>query len=472
MTDDGLPPDWLEPALHYAGEWIDFQVRQARVPGCAFAAARGGVILAERCFGVADLTTGEALTSAHRFRVASHSKTFTAAGIMLLHEAGRLHLDDPVARHVSGLEPDFGAVTLGQLLSHGGGLMRDGTDAGQWQDRRAFLDGDALRAQLGLPLVIDPNSRFKYSNLGFGLLGLAIEAITGERYADWIARNVVAPSALAATTPDVPPDGIAMARGHGGTLPFGERFSIPGRNPTHALAAATGFTSTAADLARFIGSLDPAARSSVLGPASRREMVRRHWRVPHCDGDRHYGLGTMAGTAGGHAHFGHGGAFQGFISRTACVPDWGVTVSILTNAVDGPANAWLEGVLEILGVFAARGAPSPATAGWAGRWWSLWGAVDTVPVGDRVLVAAPALSLPFTDASEIETTAPDAGRIALASGMASHGEPVRLVRPGPGVSERLHLGGTDLLPEAALKAELAQRYGRPARGTDPGTTGA
>src|SRR3546814_13420854 len=69
-------------------------------PGCVIAIARRGRVVLERAFGVADLATGEPLTPRHRFRVASHSKTFTATGILRLREAGRLRLDDPAGDHV------------------------------------------------------------------------------------------------------------------------------------------------------------------------------------------------------------------------------------------------------------------------------------------------------------------------------------------------------------------------------------
>lgn len=454
-------PDWLEPALRTIESWIGFQVRTSRLPGCTLAVARGGRLVAEASFGVADLGTGTVLTPADRFRVASHSKTFTAAGIMLLREAGLLHLDDPVGLHVADLSPAVGAITIAQLLSHTGGLLRDGTDASHWLDRRPFFDESALRAELGEQLVVDANSRFKYSNLGFGLLGLVVRSLTGESFQAWITANVITPAGLSFTSADSPSDDVPLASGHGSALHFGEAFVIPGRNATRALAAATGFTSTAGDLARFFGSLDPAAEVSLLNAASRREMVRRQWRVPHSTGEVHYGLGTVSGTTAGHDHFGHSGGFQGFISRTASVPDWGLTLSITTNAIDGLANAWVEGAIGILHLFATYGAPAATLADWTGRWWTIWGPVDLVPMGDRVRVALPALLSPLADASEIAVTGPDIGHIALANGFASHGEAVRLLRGPDGAIERLRLGGSDLLPETALRAEISHRYGAP-----------
>lgn len=311
--------EWLSEAARYAEHWLDYQVRSTEQPGCVLAIAHEDALVAERAFGVADQVTGLALTPQYRFRVASHSKTFAAAAIMKLHEAGRLHLDDPVGLHVGGLSAEVGAVTIGQLLSHTAGLMRDGVRAVHWQDRQPFFDAAELRSALAEPLTLPPNTRQKYSNLGFGLIGLVIEAITGEAFGTWTAREIVASSGLEATTPDMPlPADALLATGHSARLPVGRRFAIPGRNETHALASATGFVSTAGDLARFVGSLDPGAARSVLSPASRREMTRRHWRIPDDSIGRCYGLGTISGTLEGHDWFGHSGAFQGFIARPAC----------------------------------------------------------------------------------------------------------------------------------------------------------
>ena len=260
---------WLENAIRYTDEWIDFQMRLTRQPGCVLAFSRKGRLLFEKAYGQADIARRERMTPRHRFRVASHSKSFTATAILRLKEEARLRLDDPVGSHVEGLHPSVARVTLGQLLSHGAGVVRDGTDAGQWIDERPFAVEAELRSALTAPLVIPPDSRMKYSNHGFGLLGLVIEAVTGESYSAWITRNIIRPSGLKETTPDTPfARGTPVARGHSGELPLGERVVIPADNPTHALAPATGFVSTASDLVRFFASLDPDADRSVLTPAS------------------------------------------------------------------------------------------------------------------------------------------------------------------------------------------------------------
>jgi D-alanyl-D-alanine carboxypeptidase len=450
---------WLGAALDYIPRFLEHQLRLHEQPGCVVAVAHHGKLVLEHALGHADLVRGEALTPRHRFRVASHSKSFTAAGVMKLREEELLRLDDAVGDFVPGLRPKVAAATIGQLLSHTAGLVRDGADSGQWQDRRPFLDDAALRADLAAGPVIEANTRLKYSNHGYGLVGLAIEAITGEKYDDWIAREIVAASGLRETTPDAPiARGTKFAHGHSARLPLGRRVVIPGTNPTNALAAATGFVSTAGDLARFFASLAPEAKKSVLTPASRREMWRRQWRDAYAAAPRWYGLGTICGDLDDWAWCGHTGGFQGTLSRTACVLAQGLTVSVLTNAADGTAGVWVDGVLQILRAYAQGGAPSRRAAAWSGRWWGLWGAVDLLPMAAKVLVANPALANPVQNASEIELDTTTQGRITLASSFDRHGEAARLELDKRGRTKALWLGGMAFGSEAAVVRELKAKY--------------
>jgi CubicO group peptidase (beta-lactamase class C family) len=454
--------------MSYIRSWIEFQLRASQRPGCIVAIAHRGKVVAEYAFGHANLAIGEKLTPRHRFRIASHSKSFTAAGIMKLREQGKLRLDDSVGQYVRGLHPQVAAATIAQVLSHGAGLTRDGADAGQFADRRPYLGPKELTAELRLPLAIEPNTRLKYSNHGYGLIGLVIEAITAEPYRGWIEREIVEAAGLRETKPDMPlAKGVPFARGHTAPLPMDRRLVIPGDNLTHAIAPAAGFVSTAADVARFFAQLAPKAKRSVLSVGSRREMIRKHWRNPDASLEGYYGLGIMSGTAAGWDWFGHSGGFQGYISQTCVIPACDLTITILTNSADGWAGFWLVGAMQILRAFASRGAPKRRVRDWTGRWWSLWGAVDLVPIGNLVVVANPHLLNPFMDASEIEVTGRDTGRISLATGYASHGQAVRRIRNKSGRVTDIWLAGGNLKPEKILAAEMARRYGsrkhRPAR---------
>jgi CubicO group peptidase (beta-lactamase class C family) len=130
-------------------------------PGYVIAIAHRDQIVLERSFGHADLAKGTLPTARHRFRVASHSKSFTAAGILKLREAGNLKLDDPVGQYVPDLNCFVAQTTIAQLLSHSAGISRDGKDSGQFADRRPVLKKDELLADLKAPPIIVPNTRFK-----------------------------------------------------------------------------------------------------------------------------------------------------------------------------------------------------------------------------------------------------------------------------------------------------------------------
>ena len=464
---DCLVEPWLGAALGYINDWLAFQVAVSEQPGCILAIAHRGEIVLEAAYGHANLDTGEKLTPRHRLRIASHTKAFTAAGVMRLREQKRLKLDDAVGQYVKDLHPEVAAATITQLLSHTAGLIRDGKDSGQFTDGRSYLDKHELLAELRLPPAIDPNSRFKYSNHGYGLLGLVIESITGEPYPAWLQREIVTPLGLRETAPDVTllGKGVPFARGHSRVVPIGRRVVIPGDNPTKAIMPAAGLVATAADTVRFFAQLAPNAKKSLLSVASRREMVRRQWRVPQDVEEAYYGLALMSGTTAGFDWFGHGGGFQGYISRTSVVPSREIAITVLTNAIDGWAPGWVNGVKFILQAFASHGAPSRKTRDWTGRWWTLWGAVDLVPFGAQVMVANPVLINPFLDAARIEVTGRDKGRITQATGYASYGEAVRRVRGKSGVNE-IWLAGARIRPERVVRAEMERKYPKGRRRKD------
>lgn len=452
---------WFDAATEYAATWLEYQVRHSDLPGLQFAIGMGGRDIVEGAFGKPALSAKDELTSRHLLRVASHSKTFTAAGILKLVDAGRLRLDDPSSAHIAGLHPEIGQATIRQLLTHSGGTTRDGLDAGQWQIRRPFLNEPELRSALAAPPVVPANTRFKYSNHGYGLLGLIIAKITGESYGSWMQREIVQAAGLSRTYVDAPFDEQApLARGASHRLIGQGRHEIDTSIPTNALAAATGFASTAGDLVRFFRQLSPEAENGWLSIAARREMTRRHWLVPDMSVERHYGLGTMHGNTSGWAWFGHSGVFPGCLSHTAVVPGADVAVSAIVNGVETQPALLVDGVLAILRAIREGGSASPATASWRGRWWTPWAAFDFVPLENKVLVLAPAQANPLIDCLELGEVSETSARIVRAGGFANFGEYARLIKDTSGKPKELWLGGTKLLSENDISREIGERFAK------------
>ncbi|MGY3074244.1 CubicO group peptidase (beta-lactamase class C family) [Bradyrhizobium sp. LM6.10] len=221
---------WLRSAIDYIGSWIEFQQTTFQQPGVMVAFVHRGEVVAEHAFGLANLDSGEKITPRHRFRIASHSKSFTSAGIMKLREQHKLRLDDPIGQYVVGLHPRVAETTIAQVLSHSAGLTRDGADSSQFIDNRPYLNARELAAELKLPTAIEPGTRFKYSNHGFGLIGLLIEAVTNEPYPVWIKREIIEAAGLRETEPDAPlPKSAAFARGHTRKLPIRRAMCNPRR---------------------------------------------------------------------------------------------------------------------------------------------------------------------------------------------------------------------------------------------------
>src|SRR5690606_9640825 len=120
-------------ALEYADRWLAYRRWRLRIPGVQVAVRVGGTLVLDAAHGAADETTGEALTTRHRFRIASHSKSLAALTAMRLVEAGLVRLDDEVQQHVPARHgTDAGALLVRELLSHGGGAVRDGDEVAFW----------------------------------------------------------------------------------------------------------------------------------------------------------------------------------------------------------------------------------------------------------------------------------------------------------------------------------------------------
>jgi D-alanyl-D-alanine carboxypeptidase len=139
------------------------------------------------------------------------------------------------------------------------------------------------------------------------------------------------------------------------------------------------------------------------------------------------------------------------LTRTVVLPEQDITISVLTNTLDGFANSWLESVIHILKTIHDLGAPSAATAEGHGRWRSLFGPRDLVPGDDKILVATPSRASPFFDASELEPTGPDTAVVAKAQAFGDLGEVCRLISDPAGVIVRVQIGGKHMVTKSALE---------------------
>ena len=354
----GIDRSAVEDVARILPEWLETVRHLRRQSGFQVAVWHDGELVAEVAVGAADEPAGIPLRTSHRLRIASHSKMLTAFTVMRLKEQGRLRLDDTVGDHVAELaESPVADRTLRDLLSHGAGLTRDSDDSRWWRlgipfaDRARLLEiarSGAVRTAPGLHL--------QYSNIGYGLLGLVIEEITGTGFAEAVAELVLDPVGVPGIGPDLPdaPPGPEQADGfaHGHTsLLHGPRRVVE-QIGTGALAAATGFWASAGAIASVAGKVLTAGE--LLEAASLREMRRRVWTLH--DGGQ-YGLGLQEGRLHGFTVIGHSGGFPTGLSRTWAAPADRLVVSVIGTAVDAPSSEIALGILGLLSLAAGRPAP-------------------------------------------------------------------------------------------------------------------
>ena len=272
--------DLLREALAYVDAWLDYRVWKLRTPGAQVAVWFDGALQFSKAYGVANIDTREPLTTAHLFRIASHSKTFTATAIMQLVEAGKLRLDDTAGSWLPALAEagsPLADATVRHLLAHSAGVRRDGVDATYWALNRPFPDEAAL---LELALregdVRQPDATFKYTNIGYSLLGLIVGKAAGSTYAEYVQTAIIGKLGLRNTGPELDEARRSdYAGGHSGLGSWTERQVIP-HVDTRAMAAATGFYSTAEEMVRF-ASAHFFGDDRLLSDRSKNEMQRPVW---------------------------------------------------------------------------------------------------------------------------------------------------------------------------------------------------
>ncbi|MGY2067431.1 serine hydrolase [Blastococcus sp. SYSU DS0619] len=458
-------------AAGYLRSWLEAQVRHRRVPGVQVAVRHGGEQLLSAAIGSADVSTGAPLTPGHLFRIASHSKTFTATAVLQLVEAGRMRLDDPIGRYVPELDragSPVARVTVRELLGHQAGVTRDGADADFWQLERPFPDrAGVVEEALRAGPVHRRNEHFKYSNVGYALVGLAIEAVTGASYADVVRTRIIEPLGLTRTGADHDAARAGeFVSGHTGLL-LGEDAREPiGPVDTRAMAAATGFYSTAEELSLY-GAAHVLGDERLLTDDSKRLMQRLESVVTAYGTEvGRYGVGLVLTTVGERHLVGHSGGFPGQITVTFVDPCDGLVVSVLTNAIDGPAEELATGLVTLIDVAlhpraevptAPPGTPPLET--FTGRFANLWGVLDVAELGGRLVLVRPTLAAPLPGVEELEVVDANTLRVAAQPSFGPAGELVPLERDANGRVVSLRLGGVTSRPVEEFRRRRAAMTG-------------
>jgi len=457
-----LTRDSVTDAARYFDSWLGFRQRALRLPGVQAAVWFEDDLVLSVAHGSADVEAGVALTTEHLFRIASHSKTFTATAILQLAERERLRLDDRVGSWLPWLSPESGlaTITLRELLAHGGGVVRDGHDGDFWQLAQPFPDELQLRDMCGDGAAIRPaNERFKYSNVGYALLGLVVEAASGAPYNAYVSTEIVQRLALQHTSPELDAARVdEYATGYT-SLAYADRRVPVEHVDTRAMSPATGFTSTAEDVCRY-ASAHFLGDTRLLGDASKRLMQREEWKVE--GDDRHYGLGLAVSRIDDRRMVGHGGAYPGHATRTLFDPEARFAVSVFTNAIDGAAQELATAAVRLAELAAAAQTPPTRAEAdlqhFTGRFANLWGVMDVVDLGGRLLALDPTQADPAEDITELAVEDRATLRIVKSNGYGSFGERLRYTFASDGaVTSVRGNGAMTSYPLDAYAAAVADR---------------
>ncbi|HEX6083355.1 MAG TPA: serine hydrolase domain-containing protein [Thermoanaerobaculia bacterium] len=307
---------------------VKTEILEKGVPSASVAVMRDGRMLLERGWGMADPEKKLAASSTTIYPAGSVAKQFTAALLLKQVDRGRLSLTDPIGRHLAGLPPEAGAVTIEQLLNHTSGLQRSAI-----VPARRF---EALTRETLLEMAVSdkpaapPGTRFEYSNAGYTILGLLVEKLYGKPYGAALHDEIAAPLGLKTVTKcGEPRPDRAAGHSRGGD---GKLAPPPGVHHSQVIGAGD-VCATAGDLVRWTHALHS---GRVLSEASYQAMTTPRGAAVADN----YGFGLyVRPSQWGQKAMVHGGqALTGHVAELHWYPEARLAVALLYNALPRVPN--------------------------------------------------------------------------------------------------------------------------------------
>jgi D-alanyl-D-alanine carboxypeptidase len=431
--------------------WLDGQIEYRGLPGIVVGVTSGDELIWSKGFGHADLKAKRPMTPETKFRMASHSKLFTATSIMQLREQGKVRLDDPVSKHLSWfrLKPageDDGPITIEQLLTHSSGLQRE---AGAHWVTGEFPTAEEVRTIVTTDrqAAFAPSVRWKYSNLAYTIAGMVVEEASGQKWADYVQANIFTPLAMTSSSVDKDVEGLAV--GYGPRRPGEAERQAFAFTDARGMAAATGITSTVGDMAKFVAAqfrTGPRGGNRILSSGSLREMHRvrsmeNNWLTGN-------GIGFGGRRQNNRVWLGHGGGYPGYTTQTLFNLDTRVGVIVLTNAGDASPldiatqliNTVGEAVIKASAEKPKQVAWDPSWARFAGRYRGPRGGgmTEVVLLNNKLATINP-WGTNLDNVTHLEPIGDGRFRVVAPSGGGPVGEIVRFVEQNGKVT-RLYFG--------------------------------
>ncbi|HEX3577127.1 MAG TPA: serine hydrolase domain-containing protein [Thermoanaerobaculia bacterium] len=401
-------------------------IRSGPAAGASIAVVKGGRTIIASGYGFANVELEARATANTVYHIDSITKHLTAAAILQLADQKKLSLDDAVGTYIPRLPASWKNVRIRHLLSHTSG-SESYTSLPSWgPQERLDMSHDAIVDLVReAPFHFEPGASWRYNNTGFYLLGMVIEKVTGQPYAEAMQQRVFAPLGMDATR-YCGFRSVVSQRASGYEVDHGK---VVNAEPMSwdAPFAGGGLCSTVLDLVRFERAIEDHRLFS--------DSMLKMMRTPSTLSDGlsvDYGFGTRLGNLGGHrivGHTGNGGGFRNIFER---FPDDDLTIVVLTNADGGavrPAMIATRIARLVLGIpeEPMRDLPLSAAdaAPFLGTFESDEGTVTNVPreggIGFRPGTAGPLIPLHYQGGTTFAITPDERVTMMMKDGKAELG---------------------------------------------------
>ena len=316
----------LHASADEVDDYITARMREMHIPGLALAVCRDGQIVKSRGYGLANIELNVPVGEDTVFELGSITKQFTATAILMLVEEGKIGLDDPLAKHLTGTPATWSAITIRHLLTHASGVQNylEIPELAEAVHKAPAHDEIANLLFARLRLEFRPGQTWAYSNSGYLLLGNVIEKASGKSYWQFLDERIFKPLGMTSTRSSEP---RAVIRKRASGYEWVKNRYENRAALTQNAYAAGAIVSTVRDMAKW----DAALHGEMLLKKSTLELM---WTPADPAAPFSYGFGWFLDTRRGHRVMMHGGGTPGFSSNITRFPADRITVIVLTNHSD------------------------------------------------------------------------------------------------------------------------------------------
>ena len=329
-----------EPAGDPVSVFVRAEMQKQHIPGLALLVSKNGKPIRTEGYGLSNIELNAPAKPESIFQSGSVGKQFTATAVMMLVEAGKVGLEDPLTKYFPQAPAAWKQVTVRELLSHTAGFADypKGFD-----EQKDYTEGELLKIVEAVPLAYPPGTSWSYSNLGFLTLGILIHKVSGEFYGDFLQQRIFQPLKMS-TTRIISEADIIPNRSAGYRLVKGEIKNQEWVSPSLNTTADGSLYFTILDLAQWDAAL---YTEKLLKKTSLAQM----WTVARLRNGQpnsgRYGFGWFIESQDGHRVIEHEGQWQGFETQISRYVDDQLTVVVLTNLAEAKPDKIAHGVARL-----------------------------------------------------------------------------------------------------------------------------